>query len=401
MDSIAGLPGHGVEVDSTSLLTPGRLAALSPRERAAWQAYVARSQTLRAADVAAMRTELASAGAARMTRAPYVHDFGVRRWMTAEWFASDSAQAIARSILTYQTPSGGWSKHVDFAAGPRAPGQSYYSETDEWRWIATLDNEATTAEMRFLALADRARPDPAYRAAFARGLEYLLAAQMPTGCWPQVYPLQGGYHDAATFNDDAFIHAAELLRDVAAGEYVFVSAADVDRTTAAVLLARRCIVRSQARVDGRLTVWGQQHDPIDLTPTHARSYEPASLTAQETVPIVQFLMRLPDPSPDEVAAVHAAVGWLRTHAVRDVRYEGQELRPTPGAPPLWARMYEIASGRPIFSNRDGVILYDWNALTDRRRGYGWFTDAPARLLERYPAWAARHPRTNPAAGSRP
>jgi PelA/Pel-15E family pectate lyase len=224
---------------------------------------------------------------------------------------------------------------------------------------------------------------------------------MPTGCWPQVYPLQGGYHDAATFNDDAFINVVRVLQGVARGEQPFVSEADVDRSRDAVRLARQCVVRSQAVVEGTPTIWGQQHDPIDLAPTHARSYEPASLTGQETVPLVDFLMRLPDPSPGEVQAVHAAVEWLRAHAVTGFTYDAsQELRASPGAPPLWARMYEPASGRPVFSNRDGVILYDWNQLTDRRRGYGWFTDAPARLLARYPAWAARHPRAPSTATTR-
>ena len=74
--------------------------------------------------------------------------------------------------------------------------------------IATLDNNSTTSELRFLALAGDVAPDPRYRAAFLRGLEYLHAAQFPNGCWPQVYPLQGGYHDAATFNDDASVNAS-------------------------------------------------------------------------------------------------------------------------------------------------------------------------------------------------
>ena len=55
-------------------------------------------------------------------------------------------------------------------------------------------------------------------------------------------------------------------------------------------------------------------------------------------------------------------------------------------------MYEIGTNRPIFSNREGRKLYDWNLLTDRRRGYGWFTDAPAAMLAEYDEWAKQHPR---------
>ncbi len=64
----------------------------------------------------------------------------------------------------------------------------------------------------------------ACRAAFLRGMKYLFEAQFPNGGWPQVWPLEGGYHDAITFNDDAMIEVMELMRHVAdgAGEYSFV-----------------------------------------------------------------------------------------------------------------------------------------------------------------------------------
>jgi len=33
----------------------------------------------------------------------------------------------------------------------------------------------------------------------------------------RLWPLQGGYHDAVTFNDDAMLHIVLFLRDVAGG----------------------------------------------------------------------------------------------------------------------------------------------------------------------------------------
>jgi PelA/Pel-15E family pectate lyase len=60
-------------------------------------------------------------------------------------------------------------------------------------------------------------------------------------------------------------------------------------------------------------------------------------------------------------------------------------------------MYEIGTNRPIFSNRDGVILYDWNQLTDRREGYAWYGTEPRNVLRRYDRWVRDHPR----AGRRP
>ena len=57
-------------------------------------------------------------------------------------------------------------------------------------------------------------------------------------------------------------------------------------------------------------------------------------------------------------------------------------------------MIELSTDRPIFSNRDGVILYDYKKLTDRARGYAWFSDEPARVLSNYERWASRNPRTS-------
>jgi PelA/Pel-15E family pectate lyase len=58
------------------------------------------------------------------------------------------------------------------------------------------------------------------------------------------------------------------------------------------------------------------------------------------------------------------------------------------AGPLWARFYEIGANRPIFSGRDGVVKYSLAEIEhERRTGYGWYTSAPAALLEKdYPGW---------------
>ncbi|HEX8903858.1 MAG TPA: pectate lyase, partial [Longimicrobiaceae bacterium] len=361
-------------------------------EREAWSAYVRRSREWRARDQALIAGELRAAGQARMTRAPYVREsFEIRPWMRGEWFRSDSARRMAETILSFQTPSGGWSKHVDMRAGPRRPGQSFFSETDDWQYIATIDNNSTTSEMRFLALADRAAPDPRFRAAFLRGLDYLLAAQFPNGCWPQVWPLQGGYHDAATFNDDATVLAATVLRDAANGDFAFVPAAKRQQAGAAFGRAVECMLRAQVVDQGRLAIWGQQHDPLTLAPTSARSYELASMATKESAGVMRLLMSLPSPSARAVAAVHAAAAWFRANEIFGYSYDFETGRhDAPGAGPLWARMIELGTGRPIFSNRDGVKLYDYTRLTDRRLGYGWYSDEPIAALREYERWAARH-----------
>jgi PelA/Pel-15E family pectate lyase len=280
---------------------------------------------------------------------------------------------------------------------PRQAGESWFSESDGWSYIATIDNGSTVGQLLFLSRAFQARGDERYRDAFLRGLDYLFAAQFPNGCWPQVYPLQGGYHDAATFNDDAIVNVLRLFRDIGRDRHPFVP--DDVRARAADRLARgvQCIVASQVRVGGRLTAWGQQHDPLTQVPVPARSYEPASLSGRESAGIAGLLMTLRDPDARVIRAVHAVADWFRKTAIHGYAYDFEEgLSRKEGAGPIWARMYEIGTDRPIFSNRDGIVLYDWNELTDRRTGYGWYGEEPAGALERYEAWSRRYPRIDDA-----
>jgi len=44
------------------------------------------------------------------------------------------------------------------------------------------------------------------------------------------------------------------------------------------------------------------------------------------------------------------------------------------------------------ANRDGVKLYDWNKLTDRRSGYAWYTTKPAETLAAFKSWSRANPR---------
>jgi PelA/Pel-15E family pectate lyase len=378
------------------MLSARRVDALAPEERAAWTEYIERSGREQLRDKAMIDAELRTVGRERMTRAPYAKEaFAVSASMTPTWFRSDSGRRMAAIVLSFQTPSGGWSKHVDMAQRARLPGESFFSENENWQYIATIDNEATTSQMRFLALADAATPAGVapYRRAFLRALDYLDHAQFPNGCWPQVYPLQGGYHDAATFNDDAAINVLRVLRDAAAGTPAFVPEDARRRAAESITHGVACILRSQVIVNGARTVWAQQHDALTLAPAAARSYEPASLSGRESASIVAFLMALPSPNVAVIAAVHAAADWFARTAIRGYEYDAESgLRRADAGGPIWARMSEIGTNRPIFSNRDGIVLYDWIQLTDRREGYAWYSREPAAVLKTYERWAQEHPR---------
>jgi PelA/Pel-15E family pectate lyase len=318
-----------------------------------------------------------------------------------DWYASAAARAVADSVIQYQSPKGGWPKSTNLAEAPRTPDDI---PPDGRGRANSLDNEATTLPMEFLARVVHATGDTKYRASFIRGVDYLLAAQYANGGWPQFYPLRGDeYYSRITYNDGAMIRVVTLLRDLAAGQppYAFVDAERRAKAAAAVQRGIDCILKTQVRQDGKLTVWCAQHDEKTLAPAWARKYEPPSLSGSESVGIVRFLMSVEQPTPEIVAAIEGAVAWFRSVSIRDVRLERnrgadgrteRHLVSDPAAPPLWARFYELGTNRPLYMDRDSKPLYNFEEVGyERRSGYDYHGDWPASLLAKdYPAWRAKH-----------
>ena len=93
-----------------------------------------------------------------------------------------------------------------------------------------------------------------------------------------------------------------------------------------------------------------------------------------------------------VAAVEGATAWFRHTALPDLAWrrsgaEGEQLVAAPGAPLLWARLYELGTDKPIFGDRDRIIHYAVSEISpERRLGYGWYGDWPAAALETYQGW---------------
>jgi len=318
----------------------------------------------------------------------------------AAWYATDEARTVAASILQYQTTEGGWPKNTDMTAPPSA---EFLAETKYDHRAPTIDNKATTTQLEYLARAITARDEAALRAAFLKGFDYLLAAQYPNGGWPQYFPLIKGYYTHITYNDDAMVNVLELLRDAAAGTepYAFVDADRRARAAAAVEQGTACILRTQVKQGGRLTAWCAQHDETTLAPAWARKFEPPSLSGNETVGLVRFLMGVPKPSPEIVAAIEGAVAWLQAVPVTGLRLDetpgadGKKDRHAvadPAAPVLWARFYELETNRPVYMGRDSIARYDFNEIErERRTGYNYLGTWPATLLAKdYPKWRKEH-----------
>lgn len=266
---------------------------------------------------------------------------------------------------------------------------------------STIDNGATYTQLIYLARVHQAQPLEPYRDAFLRGLDYLFKAQYENGGWPQYYPRLTGYYKHVTYNDDAMVGVMLVLIDIArkTPAYVFVDEARRKRAERAVQKGIECILKTQVKVQGKRTVWCAQHDELTLLPAPARAFEPISLSGLESVGIVRFLMRVQRPDADVVNAIESAIAWFKGAQLNGIRWvqrpDATRVNGFEGlivsdekAPPLWARFYEIGTNRPIFIGRDSVIKYHISEIEEERRnGYRWYTDEPAKLINRdYPAW---------------
>ncbi|NIK31147.1 PelA/Pel-15E family pectate lyase [Xanthomonas arboricola] len=315
------------------------------------------------------------------------------------------ADKIADNMLLLQTASGGWSKQykgvaVDynrtFTAAEIAELQQPGRKDD-----ATVDNKATTYEIGYLSTLYKTEKNAKYVAAAKRGVDYLLTAQYANGGWPQFYPDLSSYHHQITYNDDAMVRVLNLLQDISEGKGdtgALLRASHGARARQAVTKGLECVLTTQVKIGGTLTIWGAQYDEVTLKPAKARAYELASLASSESVSIVRFLMRQPTPSAQIKASVEAAARWFDTHRMRDLATKkiddptqetGQDviLVAQPGAS-LWARFYDLQNQRPLYANRDGKALTEYMQVPNERRvGYAWHGTWPDKLLkDDIPKW---------------
>ncbi len=317
---------------------------------------------------------------------------------------------IAENMLLYQRSNGGWPKHfktlnVDYqhtltSQELKELQADFVSSID-----ATIDNNATTKEIRYLIKAYKRTNDKRYLASVEKGIDYLLKAQYASnGGWPQFFPDFSSYRSEITYNDNAMINVLNVLADVVEGSNDMNLINPNFKTTCAdaVKLGIDCILKTQIKQNGILTGWCAQYDAKTLLPAKARAYELPSLSGQETVGIIRFLMRFEKPSTEIENAVTAAVQWL--DKVKIVGYSVEEKN-APGTPKgkdrvlvpspnnvMWARFMDLETNEPFFCGRDGVKKKTLAEVEyERRNGYAWYNKTPAKLIEEeYPNWLSKN-----------
>ncbi|HRO84871.1 MAG TPA: pectate lyase [Niabella sp.] len=315
---------------------------------------------------------------------------------------------IADNILLFQKVNGGWPKNYDmFAILTGTQVDSLIATKNVLN--TTFDNGTTYTQIHALAIAYSVSKAERYKAAAINGLQFILNAQYDNGGWPQYYPLKKDYSRKITLNDGNFEGILKLLKNINDRDslYDFVDKKLFSKLEKSYQNGIECLLKIQIKDKGALTAWCQQYDEISLEPSWARKFEPPSICNGESAGIVLFLMSLKNPNEKIIKAIQSAVGWFEDSKIFNTRVETvkAEMMNTSyrksttdrivvvdsTAPPIWTRYYELGTHRPLFCNRDGKVVYTLAEVErERRDGYGWYTYAPQKVLDKYFKWQKKY-----------
>ena len=311
---------------------------------------------------------------------------------------SADALRIAQNILVYQKSNGGWGKNIAVQnVLSEAEKKRITASKDELK-VTTIDNNATVQELTFLSNVYLFHKKPEFREAFLRGIGFLLEAQYENGGWPQFYPIQNNYSSHITYNDDAMARVLFLFKTILdEGERfpVTIPAETLQKIKLSFWKGIDVILKTQYRQNGKLTVWGAQHDEYNLLPTKARAYELPSLSGKESATLVLLLMSLDKPSKQVISAVEDAVEWFEQNQLKGFKEievsDDKKLVADPAAPPMWGRFYTLDTNEIFMTGRNGEMKHSYAEIeAERRNGYAWYTYEPAKVLKKYDAWKKKY-----------
>ncbi|MEP1445308.1 MAG: pectate lyase [Paraglaciecola sp.] len=156
------------------------------------------------------------------------------------WFATAEAKTIANSLIQYQSYQGAWPKQVDLTRPPTSKRDIPDSAS---KLANSIEQDGITLPLRYLAKVAYATGTPKfktlnkvppvpvsrqsesaetfkYRAAFIRGLDYLLITQQKNGSWPKSFPLANN-QEYSQVSKQTLSEIIRLLENIASSEVPF------------------------------------------------------------------------------------------------------------------------------------------------------------------------------------
>lgn len=297
---------------------------------------------------------------------------------TGDSFYLDAAREAAEALVYGQLQSGGWTNAIDFDPAGSLVAQ-YRGGRGRGRNHSTLDDGISQAALQFLMQADRALAfkNKEIHEAAEYALNALLAAQFPSGGFPQVWtgsvaahpPAKAQYpdYDWRTENRVKNYWDMPTLNDGLAG------------TVAATLIEAWQIYKDErcrkalAKLGDFLLLaqlpepqpgWAQQYD-TQMWPIWARKFEPPAVAGRESQDAMETLLLIHRNTgdPKYLQPIPQALGYLK----RSLLPEGS-----------LARYYELKTNKPLYMTRNYELTHD---DSDVPQHYGWKTDSHIARIE--------------------
>jgi PelA/Pel-15E family pectate lyase len=317
-----------------------------------------------------------------------------------------STDSTAEKMLLYQRNNGGFPQpHGDPIKYEKPVSNALKAQllAEKNNLDATIDDEATTREIKELAFAYKKTQNPVYLKAVENGINYLLTAQNSAGGWGQFYPDSSGYHKHITYNDNAMIDVMWVLKYASECTNDFEK---IDKTLSrkakiAVEKGINCILKTQVIQNGKLTAWCAQHDHQTLKPAKARMFELPSISGNESVGIIRFLMSIEKPSSEIKKSIQSAVLWLENSKIVGIRTKDIPDASQPkgkdrivvndSLSTVWARFYNLETNKPFFTGRNSIPKKSLSEIENERRvGYAYYGTWAKNLLQKeYPNWVKK------------
>jgi len=303
----------------------------------------------------------------------------------------------AKNIITWQMEHGGFGLHdATFYEKPWDGFKKRSVWVNEGRELGNFDDDATVAEIRFLAEVYNTTTDlelkTSIKSSVARGLQFIFTSQYENGGWPQVYPkrYKVTYSNNVTLNDNAMIRNMVLLSDILADVVPFDN--DLVATTIKNDIFPRLnsavdyLLKVQIKNNNELTIWSSQYDQVTDKPASARRYELVSKSTRESVGVLTYLMNWPEQKNEVVASVSGGLSWFEKHKTLNMTFYKGTFSKKKGAE-LWYRYYEVDSNIPFFAGRDGIKKYDLALVEEERRNnYSWADNYASKILHLAPRY---------------
>lgn len=320
-------------------------------------------------------------------------------YLDNNFYKTKEAKRVGNNLLFYQDKNGGFPKNIFYPKIINEGEADYINKIKQNKFYTSIDNNATTNEIIYLAKLYNSTKEEKYKSAALKGIDFLLSKQHKNGSWVvKENETQLCYLSNITFNDNAFVNILKLLKNVSSKTYPFNF---VDDTTAqkakkAFENGIKCILKCQIKQNEVLTGWCAQHDKNTLLPVGGRGFEKTSISGQESMEIALLLISIENPSQEIINAIESYIKWLKKSQISGISQKwiiengkliDYKMDNCKNCPPLWGRFYEIDTNKVFFCDRDGKTTYDLNNISQERRvGYKWYNSDGIKVLQEYDRW---------------